>query len=349
MISEKNLKLVFVPLVGIGVPAVTAIFPYRAYGVLQNCISFSFFILMAVIIWNGLVVITTQIRKRIDPARIFTKIVMLLSANSVFAFVVISVSAAVWQLLSLGTYNLDTILMAGLISAVAVWFFVLIYEILFLSNERAMDEQVVQHLDRELLDAEVNLLKNELDPHFVYNTLMPLYYLVKNDKQTAEQFAYKLIQVYQYFLENKGNDFITLREEMKFIEDYIFLLQIRYKDGLSINFSNIDSYQWQVLPFSLQLLIENAIKHNSFDKKNPLKIKVAVEKNCLVVSNSKSVKREIPFSTRIGLKNLRTRYRLLCQKEVTITEHNDQFIVKVPLIQSLKMNDSNHYNRRRSN
>ena len=349
MINDKKLKLVFIPLVGITTPLLSQLYSLRAFGLVQNLTSIALFILTSAIIWQGAVMMMLRIRRRRNIRNVFVKVLTTLAFNGLFGFGMAAVAGLLWQTIFQQSYHIPTVVATGLISTAFVLFFTFFYEIIFLTRERELDERVVQHLDRELLDAEVNLLKNELDPHFVYNTLMPLYYLVKNDKQKAELFAYKLIQVYQYFLENKGNDFISLKEEMRFIEDYIFLLQIRYKDGLSVSYSNFDSYQWQILPFSLQLLIENAIKHNSFDKNAPLKISVSIEKNCLVVKNSKCQKKETVSSTRIGLKNLRTRYRLLCNQDLTINEYNDHFVVKVPLIQSLKMNDSKHYNRRRSN
>ncbi|MGZ5218938.1 MAG: histidine kinase, partial [Chitinophagaceae bacterium] len=159
-----------------------------------------------------------------------------------------------------------------------------------------------------------------------------------------------LIQVYQYFLQHRGNDFITLGEEVKFIENYIFLLQIRYKNNISVSYSHLDAAQWQmVLPFSLQLLVENAIKHNYFDQEQPLSIRIAAEKGYLVVSNSRYQQPEQSFSASIGLKNLRSRYRIICNQHIHIVESADQFVVKLPLNQSLKMNDSNHNHRRRSN
>ena len=255
-----------------------------------------------------------------------------------------------WQLLVQNQIQTVVIFFSMGISMFLTLMYILADEVIFLNNEKIINEKVLMHLDRELLDAEVNLLKNELDPHFVYNTLMPLYYLVKTDRPTAEQFACKLIQVYQYFLENRNNDFISLKEELEFIDNYLFLLRIRYKESISISFAHTDSVQWQmILPFSIQLLIENAIKHNSFDQEHPLKIRIAAEKDYLTVSNQISYKKDIIYSTRIGLKNLRTRYKLLCQQNIIVTDQKDCFIVKLPLNQSLKMNDQHYYNRRRSN
>jgi two-component system, LytTR family, sensor kinase len=209
---------------------------------------------------------------------------------------------------------------------------------------------VVDHLESELKDAEINLLKNELDPHFVYNSLMPLYYLVKNDKSTAEQFACKLIQVYQYFLQNRNKDFISLQEEMEFLDNYLFLLRIRYKDSIDISYTGLENIQMQmILPFSLQLLIENAIKHNCFDQEHPLKIRIGSEKNYPTISNHVNFKKDIIYSSGIGLKNLRARYRILCSKNIIVTEQKNHFIVKLPLNQTVKMNDNYNYYRRRSN
>jgi LytS/YehU family sensor histidine kinase len=196
------------------------------------------------------------------------------------------------------------------------------------------------------MEAEINVLRNELDPHFVYNSLMPLYYLVKNDIHKAEAFACKLIQVYQYFLENRQNDFITLKEELNFIDNYFFLLQIRYKDSVLLK-QNIteDENRCMVLPLSLQILVENVIKHNEFTREEPLTISITSERNCLVVTNSLRSKTYSASTSRIGLKNLRSRYRILASKDISVMKNKDQFIVKIPLLRNTKAYDVNRYHR----
>jgi LytS/YehU family sensor histidine kinase len=138
-------------------------------------------------------------------------------------------------------------------------------------------------LEDELKNEEVNILRNELDPHFVYNSLMPLYYLIKNDVSKAEAFTYKLMQVYQHLLENRRKDLFLLKEELKFIHNYLYLLQIRYKDCLFLKTTLPEVIStYSIIPFTLQLLIENAVKHNHLSKDNPLEIEVSLSDSYLV-------------------------------------------------------------------
>ncbi len=350
MVNDRILKWLFIPLLGLLIPYSTRFFLPFTVDLRTQPLPLIYFLLAAALIWMGSVYLMLQVRHQVPSHLVLKKIGRVFLVTGIFSFLAVGAFNLIWQFVFLGGMYLFPLLTSTALALAMVWIFSLLYEIIFLSNERVIDERVVEELDRELLGAEVNLLKNELDPHFVYNTLVPLYYLVKNDRATAEQFACKLIQVYQYFLQNRSNDFITLGEEVKFIENYIYLLQIRYKNNITVSFSHLDQARWQmVLPFSLQLLVENAIKHNYFDQENPLSIRIAVEKGYLVVSNSKKLQEVPEFSSSIGLKNLRTRYRILCNQHIHVLESTEQFIVKLPMNQSLKMNDHNYNHRRRSN
>jgi LytS/YehU family sensor histidine kinase len=142
-----------------------------------------------------------------------------------------------------------------------------------------------------------------------------------------------LAQVYKYFLINKNKDLIPLKDELEFIEDYFYLLQIRHENKLDLQTSLDDkSRQVMIPPCSLQILIENAIKHNEFSETNPLHIKVYVNDHYLQVSNNIKPKLYAVNSTGIGLKNLSSRYKILFKKDITISTSHENFIVKLPLI-----------------
>ena len=142
-----------------------------------------------------------------------------------------------------------------------------------------------------------------------------------------------LAQVYKYFLINKNKELIPLKEELEFIESYFFLLQIRHDNKLQL-LTMLDGKSATVMipPCSLQILVENAIKHNEFSEANPLLIKVTINDHYLQVSNNTKPKLYAVNSTGIGLKNLSSRYKLLFRKDITIATSRDSFIVKLPLI-----------------
>ncbi|HEY0354784.1 MAG TPA: histidine kinase [Flavisolibacter sp.] len=350
MVHIRILKWGFVVLSGAAIALVTLLTTNIDISSFQMIAMGCCFTMSSSLAWNCIELHTNRQRRNNSKSDIAPGLLKLFLFNSACILVLTTIVFISWQLaigLEVDWRQLMKVSITGLIIAGIL---TTINELAYLHHERLISEKVVEHLDRELQDAEINLLKNELDPHFVYNTLMPLLYLVKTDRPTAEQFAGKLIQVYQYFLQNRNSDFIPLKEEIEFVENYFYLLRIRYKDSIHISFSQLDAIEWHmVLPFSIQLLIENAIKHNEFDQEHPLLIKIWGEKGYITVSNPTRPRSGEIYSTRTGLKNLRTRYKILCRQNLIVTEHKEQFIVKLPLNQTLKMHDQYHYHRRRSN
>jgi LytS/YehU family sensor histidine kinase len=144
-----------------------------------------------------------------------------------------------------------------LASVFAVVLFTLVYEILYLSKEREIDNKIVDQLDQELNQAEMIALRNELDPHFIFNSLTALSQLIEHDSSKAIQFNRKLAEVYRYFLINKNKDRVTIENEIEFIRNYIFLLQIRHdnKLHLSIEPGNKDISKMYIIPCALQILV----------------------------------------------------------------------------------------------
>ena len=346
MVRDRGFKLICIPLLGLIFPLSSDLSVFTSATSIDLFFVLAYFIFFAFLILQGTVAIISAVRNSRLKEDIFSKLVVMCIATGTLAIIASSGALLTRQFFFNHAIDVDALLRGALACGAMVVFITLIYEVLFLNKERQIDSQIVRHLDRELLQAEINVLRNELDPHFVYNSLMPLYYLVKNDIQKAEGFAYKLIQVYQYFVENRQTDFVTLREELSFIENYFFLLQIRYKEAvsLSVQIPN-NANKLLVLPSSLQTLNENAIKHNELDKHNPLHITIGIERNCLVVSNNLRCRGVEMSSSKIGLRNLRTRYKVLTGSDISVIKNKELFIVKLPVIRNSKAYDVNSYNR----
>lgn len=184
------------------------------------------------------------------------------------------------------------------------------------------------------VEAELQALKLQIDPHFVFNSLSVLSELILDDQQLGYDYAENFSKVYRYLLVNSKKDLITLEEELKFLNAYIFLLKNRAGDGVSFEI-NIDKeyYNLQLPPLTLQLLIENALKHNKTLKENPLKISVlSNDHRELVVANSVIPLEKKPVSSGMGLSNVITRYRLLGDSSPYIKEDQHLFVVYIPLI-----------------
>lgn len=185
-------------------------------------------------------------------------------------------------------------------------------------------------------EAELEALKLQLDPHFVFNNLSVLSELILEDQQLGYQYSENFSQVYRYLLLNSKKDLITLQEEMKFLNAYIFLLHHRAGSGIAFEIK-IDRAHLNLSlpPMTLQLLIENAMKHNKFLKSNPLLITVKSGENTdLIVSNSIIPLQTKERSSGLGLKNIIQRYVLLTDRTPQITTTSTMFIVSIPLIKS---------------
>lgn len=190
-----------------------------------------------------------------------------------------------------------------------------------------------EHLRNENLLVQLTSLKNQLNPHFLFNSLNTLSWLINEDKDKSQQYLQKLSQVLRYSLSMQDQSLVSLKEELTLIDSYIFLLQMRFGDNLVVtkNIENVSAFK--IPPLSLQLLIENAIKHNIVSKVSPLSIMIDAHiiNQSLTVKNSLNSK---PNSegTGIGLVNLNERFKILANKSIEIEQTEQEFVVTLPLI-----------------
>ena len=340
MIRDRYLRIVFIPLLGILIPVISGIITYSSYSPIEIIAANIYFILTSFCIWRGSNWIHSKLRNSFRPVRnAFPMIASLCAICLLYGGSLGSISTIIWFYFSRNSFSWDGLLRFNVVCALAIILFTLVYEILFLNKERELDSKIVKQLDRERSQAELEALRNELDPHFIFNSLNTLNHLILNNPQQAYSFNNKLAQVYKYFLVNKHNELISLSEELEFIESYFFLLQIRHDDKLNLQ-TELRDHNEQVImipPLALQILVENAIKHNEFNNENPLEIKIVMNNQFLKVSNNMKPKRYLVNSTGIGLKNLSSRYRLLCNKDIIIENTERTFTVKLPLIKQQEL------------
>lgn len=188
-------------------------------------------------------------------------------------------------------------------------------------------------LQRENLQFKFDMLKNQLNPHFLFNTLSTLISLIPENPALAERFTQNLSSVYLYILTSKDKELVKLKEEVAFINSYMFLISIRFNDNVKVSFDIDPEMTEHYLPFlSLQLLVENAIKHNVISERKPLMISIKSEGFTVVVQNNLQKKQSIETSTKIGLQNIVKRYELICTDMVVIDRSESHFTVKLPLV-----------------
>jgi LytS/YehU family sensor histidine kinase len=212
--------------------------------------------------------------------------------------------------------------------------------LLYISNNQQKMALENEQLQVEYMKTRFMALKNQVDPHFLFNSLNTLSSLIKTDVDKAEDYVQQLSYVFRYTLQNK--EIITLEEEIKCTLAYCRLMQIRYGNNLRFVLKVDEKYHSrQIVPLSLQGLVENAIKHNVVSNRQPLTITISTsEKETITVSNSIQPKKEEERGESIGLSNLSERYRLLWQKEITIRNTGNLFEVEIPLIVNSYENDS---------
>jgi|GEM_PF-1611988 len=188
-------------------------------------------------------------------------------------------------------------------------------------------------MERERLRFEFDQLKNQVDPHFLFNSLNSIIDLIEVEPEVAIDAVAKLSNTYRSILEYGKIDTVDLQTEIKLAEQYFQIHQLRYHDLIRLKIDNLDvDLGYRLLPLSLQFLIENAIKHNQIDKKHRLTIKIYKEQDYLVVENNIHAKKQTVASTALGIINLKKRYAQLSAKELVVLKSDDLFIVKLPLI-----------------
>ncbi len=334
MIRDRYLKLFFIPLLGVMIPPVSGIIVYSHYSGIEIMASVIYFILTSFCIWSGCNWIHSKLRGHFKVINPFPKIISLCIICLLYGNSVGSISTMIWFSLSKEGFSWDPLFRFNLFCAFAIILFTLVYEILFLNKERELDSKIVYQIDRERSQAELEVLRKELDPHFIFNSLNTLNHLIVNNPQQAYMFNNKLAHVYKYFLINKNNELISISDELEFIDSYFYLLQIRHDDKLNLTteLNGNDERVTMIPPFALQILVENAIKHNEFSEVKPLSIKITLNNEYLKVCNNVKPKPYLVHSTGIGLKNLSSRYKILCNKDIIVESTNEYFAVKLPLI-----------------
>jgi two-component system LytT family sensor kinase len=200
-------------------------------------------------------------------------------------------------------------------------------------------ESTKQEIVAKTETAKFESLKSQIDPHFLFNSLNVLTSLIGENPTQAEKFTTKLSKIYRYVLEQRNKDLTTLTEELKFAKTYMELLGMRFEDAVKFNIPDtVSNVDLKIVPLSLQLLLENAVKHNVVSSSKPLTIHIYEKEDYLIIENNVNPKEAIGKSTKVGLQNIADRYGLITPKGVKIENNNKTFKVSLPLL--FKMENS---------
>jgi sensor histidine kinase YesM len=255
-----------------------------------------------------------------------------ITGTIVFSTVAVALLLLIWRpLLSFELRN--EIMLSVIITSLVITFIIslIMHSRAFLINWK-LSLINVEKFKRESVAAQYESLKSQVNPHFLFNSLNALTNLVYEDQNKAAKFIKQLSEVYRYVLDTREKEVVPLEEELKFLHSYIFLQEIRFGNNLKIEM-NLNQANIQVAPLALQLLIENAIKHNVVSSEDPLHLRLYLDGDYIVVENNLQKKLTLGEPTSgLGLENIRQRYSFLSNKQVLISEADGKFSVKLPII-----------------
>jgi hypothetical protein len=335
-VNDIGFRLILVPAFGIIIPLITGMINPYNFSNWQVKLSFLYTIGIAAVIWQGNRYLHFSMRSYFNwHNKPIQKILVLLLGVGFYTIPVSVLLLVGWyNFFGGGQLNWSIIWQSTLIILVAVVFITHVYETVFLVKETETEMIKNEQLERAKAEAELEALKNQIDPHFIFNSLNTLSHLIEEKPVKAKQFNDNLADVYRYILQNKARDLVLLKEEMIFLQNYFALLKIRFEKAVQMEIlvdeKELDHYL--IPPISLQILAENAIKHNEFSDAVPLVIEIKLVNDELVIHNPVRKKTLRKTSSKIGLQNLRERYRLITSKEIIIKEEEKDFTVVLPVL-----------------
>lgn len=335
-LNDRMVKLFGIPLLGIAIPNVTNLITNNRYAIAELVANYFFFILVSFIVWQGNVVLMNFIKKKFEwrYSRYYRVMIALLISNFLYSGLISVLLLCGWKFISRESEAWAPVINTSFVIIVVSVFITNIYEIVSLNNEREYNLSRVEQLNVAKAQAELEALKNQIDPHFIFNSLNTLSFLITKEPQSAKLFNDTLAKVYRYILSNKDKDLVLLKEEVEFISNYFYLLKIRFRDAINmeIEINDLSADDFLIPPISLQALVENAIKHNDFNDRNPLTINVSISSNFIIVKNAIRPKAHVQPSSKSGLINLGNRYQLITKRHVVVENNFNIFSVKLPVL-----------------
>ncbi|MEZ5040833.1 MAG: histidine kinase [Saprospiraceae bacterium] len=356
MLNREKAKAVLgfddMPYLLIGIPIIAFFFPILFFkenlneGLLAYLPKFSISLLYTSGYWLSIRALFFQLRKRFTAYEETQRRVLYTVAGILVIFVIVNgivgyIHVAVFEVpnphgLSHFDYKLPSLIVIALVSS--------IYESIFLYNRWKGAIVETEKLKRENVQSQLEGLKSQVNPHFLFNSLNTLIYIIPEDPDKAVTFVRKLSKVYRYILEIRDKELIPVAEELSFLQSYIFLLKERFGDSFQIDLSVPPSFNdHKIVPLSLQILLENAIKHNIISKNKPLLVELFINDNGhLVIRNNLQKKLQEMPSTNVGLENIKSRYAFFSKERMLVEESAHHFMVSLPLIKAPLTTIVNH-------
>lgn len=335
-VNDIGFRLILIPFFGIVIPSITGLIDHTKLSNWDIKLGYLYNIGIAFIIWHGNRYLLFTLRSYFDwfnkPLRKVIALLLIIPFFTIISSVLLMVGW--YHIFEDGNPDWNIITYSTLIVVIAVLFITQVYETVFLVKEAESEKVQLANIEKAKAEAELEALKNQIDPHFIFNSLNTLSHLIEDNPAKAKQFNDNLADVYRYILQNKARGLVLLREEIDFLKDYFSLLKIRFEEAVQLKLvikeEILDKYL--IPPISLQVLAENAIKHNEFSLANPLYIDIHFINEELVIHNNMKKKKLRKASSKIGLQNLNDRYLLTTNNVIRVTENNNDFTVNLPVL-----------------
>lgn len=290
------------------------------------------FVVYGLVIWEGAALLAQKIERRIPLACVL--IIYGLIAATGFGFIygisdiLIYNRYEAWRSFKELSYDMNFglfLFYAMLLTLNGIIFYYKAWKEYQVQAERLM---------RENIQAKYDALRNQIDPHFFFNSLSVLTNLVYKNADLSADYITQLAKIYRYILDKKFDNLVPIQTELDFLDSYLFLIRIRHQNSIDCVTKVGDNVKLNgfMPPATLQMLIENAIKHNRFSTSEPLKITIENRDGFLLVSNSVNDKLKKELSAGIGLENIRKRYQLASGQSIEISKSPEKFLVKLPII-----------------
>jgi len=284
------------------------------------------------------IVIVYLVNRRNFPGKAFNKFFSLIVSS-----LLVALFSALWIRLPIWINGSETILFSDIYFTLTLFTSFVFNSVIFAllhvyyyyikSHEKALNIEIGK---KNRAYYQYQQLKGQMNPHFLFNSLNVLEFLIQTDPARASDFVRKLSSVYRYFLNKEDKEVVSLKEEIDFVMIYTDLLKARFDKGLEVRVE-IDEkyYNFPIIPGGLQMLVENAIKHNVISNEHPLKIDISVKGSMVVTKNNLQLRINTMESSGVGIRNIRGQYKLLFKKEIQVFAEPGFFAIGLPLIETI--------------
>jgi Histidine kinase len=334
-LNDTKIRLIGIPFFGIAIPNLTGLFGTITFTDVRYWFGYIFFIGLAGAIWQGNRYLLFRTRKRFTWFDKPIEKLVLLFMNNIFYTTPLTIAwLCSWYNIVRFPIKWDTILIVSLVNVICVLFVTHVYETVFMVKEQQNEQLKNSELQRAKAEAELTALKNQVDPHFMFNSLNTLTHLINTDSKKALKFTEDLAEVYRYILMQKDRTLVLLEDELDFTRKYTDLLHLRFGRALIIeqNFNGTASKNFLIPPTSVFVAFENAVKHNEISEREPMTVTLAIANNQLSITNTLREKKKRTASPGIGLKNLDERFKITIGQSIETGLNGSNFKVSLPMV-----------------